>query len=525
MRFLINFSILVGGAWLATAETIDKTCGRSEGIIRYAHERHIAGFGSLSGDFRDKYHETVSIGSAIQITNWAMPAWNDTNNTPYTGILWGLSDRGWNNEGTVNHQPRVHRFTVTLIPDYPTPRERIRLEYLDTILLRDPEGNPTTGLDPDDWGGIEFPYFPLLPSATYLGDGWGGGDQNEITTRVAIDPESLHVDEAAGIMTIGDEYGPMIYTFSMSGRMISATTPPGAFLPYRGSNATHMEPSFSSDDPRIGDPGRWPITAEPASGRPNNRGFEALAVSPSGEEMFALMQAPLMQEGMYKPDKHRVARLLYYKRVARPGGELSHTLEAEYLVPMPRWSKTEKVETLPTYTDMVWLSRWQVLVLARSMGQGRGGSSGTHSAYRQVDVVDLRTAENVLGSKDARYEKTLDPEDGAPNAWARIKPALHCGFLDVNDGIDLYEYGLHSSGEDDVDLMSEKWEGITLANTGAPREWFLFAASDNDYATQNGFVKGGYVTYKDPRKITIDTHILAFRSMSAESDEARCKDW
>lgn len=59
----------------------------------YAYTQ-LAGYGALSGHARDKFGDTIGgIGSAIalELSSWALSA----DGTTYTGMLWGLPDRGW----------------------------------------------------------------------------------------------------------------------------------------------------------------------------------------------------------------------------------------------------------------------------------------------------------------------------------------------------------------------------------------------------------------------------------------------
>lgn len=77
---------------------------------------------------------------------------------------------------------------------------------------------------------------------------------------------------------------------------------------------------------------------------------------------------------------------------------------------------------------------------------------------------------------------------------ADITPATVCPFIDFNINAQLNRFGLHNGGPQDGGLLNEKWEGIALvpvkgesgADKHAADEYFLFAASDNDFITQNG---------------------------------------
>lgn len=195
--------------------------------------KELAGYGFIPGDTRDKFGDTFSIGSSITIESWEK---KDPNK--YEGKLFGLPDRGWNTQGTVNFQPRIHEFKVimTLSPNAtaedPSP-PNISFEYKNTVLLKGPDGEPATALDADQTGGLEYLGFPLLPAATFSGDGFGGDGPGG--RRVAIDPESL-VLAKGGEFWIGDEYGPNIYKFDKDGKMILALRPPDAIVPIRNDS-------------------------------------------------------------------------------------------------------------------------------------------------------------------------------------------------------------------------------------------------------------------------------------------------
>ena len=65
----------------------------------------------------------------------------------------------------------------------------LEFNYVDTVLLTGPDGEPTTGLnaDTDNYG--EYPGYPKLPVATYEGDGFGGDGPGG--RRISFDAEGL----------------------------------------------------------------------------------------------------------------------------------------------------------------------------------------------------------------------------------------------------------------------------------------------------------------------------------------------
>ena len=130
----------------------------------YVYEE-LAGFGKLAGDTRDKYGDTIGgVGSSIALDRSALK--KETNKTgSYSGVIYGLPDRGWNTQGTLNTQTRIHKFSFTfdvVVASVAEPAApNFKLTYLDTLLLTGPDGMPLTGLDPT--GTVSYQGFPDLP--------------------------------------------------------------------------------------------------------------------------------------------------------------------------------------------------------------------------------------------------------------------------------------------------------------------------------------------------------------------------
>lgn len=127
----------------------------------------LAGYGKLASDARDKFGDTIGgIGSSIALDK---KSWTSKKGKQeaYTGVVYGLPDRGWNTEGTQNTQSRIHKFSFDFeIVDASIEKPaspNFKLTYLDTILLTGPDGTPLTGLDPTST--LTYPGFPSLPLA------------------------------------------------------------------------------------------------------------------------------------------------------------------------------------------------------------------------------------------------------------------------------------------------------------------------------------------------------------------------
>jgi hypothetical protein len=92
----------------------------------------------------------------------------------------------------------------------PAKKPNVELKYLSSILLKDPKGEPCSGLDPT--GVASFNGLPDLPAANYTGDGFGVKKDGDAHTRVSVDSEGLVLNED-GSFWVSDEYGPFVCRF------------------------------------------------------------------------------------------------------------------------------------------------------------------------------------------------------------------------------------------------------------------------------------------------------------------------
>ena len=393
-----------------------------------------------------------------------------------------------NTEGTVNYQNRIHKFAVILTPKpnatLANPSgPNLQFDYQDTVLFTGPDGTPTTGLDADILGSITYPGFPILPVATYSGDGFGSSGAGG--KRIAIDSEGLALDRD-GSFWVSDEYGPYIYKFSPTGKMTLAIMPPDAYIPHRNGSV-----SFSADSPSIYDPNEAIIPADTTTGRDNNQGFEGLTVSSDGKTLYTLLQSALDQEGGPSNPYRRQARLLEYD-VSSSTAKIT----AEYVVTLPLWtdptSKTSKATKVAAQSEIHSLGNDQFLILARDSGAGHGQSSSL-SIYRHADIFDVSTsssATDIVSASNDAVNGSIASSTGVLKE--NIQAAAYCSFLDFNVNSQLGRFGMHNGGAQDQYLLNEKWESLALVpvdgKEGKDGEWFLFSLSDNDFITQDGML-------------------------------------
>ncbi|KAF2158890.1 hypothetical protein M409DRAFT_61238 [Zasmidium cellare ATCC 36951] len=477
------------------------TCGGKT----YVYEE-LAGYGKIASNARDKAGDTLGgIGSSITID---ARSWRRVGKS-YTGLLYAVPDRGWNTEGTLNYQARIQKFLLTFTPNEDATvqkpgAENLRFKLLETILLTDPSGQPAVGLD----GGINGPYlsfpgFPDLPSANYTGDGFGGAGPGGY--RVSLDCEGIALARD-GSFWISDEYGDYVYKFNSRGRMVQAIRPPDAFIPIRNNSE-----SFSSDNPPRYNPELSPVPEDPTSGRANNQGLEGFSVNPAGTRIYALTQSALIQDGGSKNKNSRYARLLEYDITGR-----SPRLVGEYVVPLNREDHTDNPDThVARQSELHYISDTQFLTLARDSDHGRGqGPENTESTYRQIDVFDISDATNVAGKADCQ---TCQIASSKGVLQPNVTASEYCQWLDFNVNSQLNRFGVHNGGAEDEGLLNEKWESIALVpvDTGyrgkGSDEYYLLSFSDNDYITQDGYLKGGEFTYSDEGGYNLDNQALIFK--------------
>jgi hypothetical protein len=311
--------------------------------------------------------------------------------------------------------------------------------------------------------------------------GNGFGQNGTGGARVSLDAEGL-VLGMDGTYWISDEYGPYVYQFDSSGKMIKAIRPPEALVPRR--NGTD---SFNAASPPIYDPDVEITPEDPDTGRGNNQGLEALTVSPDGKYLYTMLQSATIQDGGSSSKKRRNTRLLKY-RIKND----KTTLESEYAVQLP---------VLPTgrvasQSEIIYISNTQFLVLTRDSNAGHGAES-SESIYRNADVIDISKATNVAGKADA-FDGQIASNKG--DLKSAIVPAEYCPWLSYNNNNQLHRFGLHNGGAQDENLLNEKWESFGLVPVDEKDkvgrgeklgddegdEYYLISFSDNDFITQNG---------------------------------------
>ncbi len=167
--------------------------------------------------------------------------------------FYGLSDRGPGG-GVLPYAPRIQTFGVDF--DLVTGAAS-NFSLRGTTLFTQADGSTYNGLNPRLLSG----------SAATLGG--------------SLDPEGL-ARLPNGNFLVADEYGPSVIEFTADGRFVRSFATPANLQPREATGTLNYTD------------GRPTIT----SGRQDNRGFEGLTVTPDGRTAYAVLQDPLVNEGV-----------------------------------------------------------------------------------------------------------------------------------------------------------------------------------------------------------------------------------
>lgn len=316
--------------------------------------------------------------------------------------------------------------------------------------------------------------------------------------HISVDDEGV-VYPGDGTIWISDEYGPYVYHYTASGKLIGVIRPPEAFIPKRLSAGVPVD-MFSANAPPNGGPTY--SVGNPVSGRQNNQGAEGLAISPDHKTLYILLQSALIQDldTSKISDTRRNARMLAYD-ISGAAPALIH----EYVVQLPLFNVTKTA----AQSELHALNDHQFLVMARDSNAGHG-LANAQSVYRSADLIDISGATDIVGQYDA-VGSSIAP---AGVLRSGITPVAYKKFVDLNDNSQLAKFGLHNGAPNDDNNLNEKWEGIAILPVGDkanPDDYFLVVASDNDFITQDGHRDFGTKTYADAAGINNDTLMLVYR--------------
>lgn len=476
-------ALLLAGVALAGGATAQTVTFQGQSF----QNQGLSGVGRVSPLLRDGFGDTLgSLGSGMVAD---LTRWRRNGDGSYSGGFFMLPDRGYNIAGTVDYQGRLQQMGVAFTPfgtagsaSGADQQNQIRLNLERSIGLRDSNGGPTTGLDPNSFRPAANG-FPNLPT------GRNG--------RLTLDTEAV-VRGRDGSFYISDEYGPYIYRYRPDGTLLGAIRPPDALIPIRaGQN------NFASNNPPTAQPA--PVPADPVTGRQNNQGFEGLALSPDGRQLSALLQSATRQDGGTGGNSavRFNTRLLSYD-ISNPAAPAQ---TGHYVVQLPRFTSATGTTLVAAQSELLALNRTQYLMLARDSAAGLTFPTAT-SRFRQILLLDTTGATNLRGTA---FEGTTPVAPGGVLAPG-ITPVSQTPFININDNTQLARFGLRNGSPNDRNNLYEKWEAMTLLpvlDRRRPNDFFLVVVNDTDFITTNGSMQGN--AYSDPSGVDVDNMFLVYQ--------------
>lgn len=431
----------------------------------------LVGAGRLAATTRDFAGETLGSFSGLALD---LGSWRRNADGSYSGRMLTLPDRGPNDVGpfvgTTNYRNRVHTHNITLnpytgrsnLPAATASQNQLGITPTGGFFLTDSTGQNFTGKDAGSnvitRGGILYP----SPAS---GEGAG---------RISLDSEAIAY-APDGSFYVSDEYAAGIYHFDATGRQIGAIQAVQALLP-------KVNGTVSFDG-----------ATAPATGRRNNQGLEALAVTPSGSKLVTILQSATVQDtnGSNQQTRNNTRILVYdISSSATPANPAEH-----YVLQLPVFRNSGNGSTpdrTAAQSEMLALNDNQFLVLSRDgIGRGSGASPTNSPVYKSVLLVDTTGATNIAGTA---YETGATPVATNGTLASGIAPVQQVELVNMLNPVQLGRFGLNLNTQASTTLsMSEKWEALGLVpvlDEAAPQDFFLLVGNDNDFMTSNGLING-----------------------------------
>ncbi len=414
----------------------------------------LVGAGHLSAATRDFAGDTLGSFSGMALRTWKREA-----DGSYSGDIYTLPDRGPNDvgsvKGTADYANRLHAIHLTL-----DASGHVTLTPTGGVMLKDATGKNFTGKDPGanvlTRDGIKYP-------SPATGEGAG---------RISLDSEAV-ARLPDGSFYVSDEYACGIYLFDKDGHQTGAIQTIPALLPM-----TNGVLNFNADK-------------APDTGRRNNQGLEALAVTPDGKYLVTIVQSAAMQDvaGKNAATRNNTRVLVYdISKTRTPTAPVAH-----YVLQLPTYRENgdgSPADATAAQSEMQALSDTQFLVLSRD-GNGRGKGSANAAVYKSVLLIDTTGATNLAGTP---YELTTQPVAKDGQLVAGIVPVQQAELVNLLNPVQLARFGMNLNVQPSTPMtLPEKLEAMAIApafDPKAPNDVFLLVGNDNDFETSKGHLNG-----------------------------------
>jgi hypothetical protein len=299
-----------------------------------------------------------------------------------------IADRG-PADGTVGFMTRFHEFLIHVRPGQAKPLD---VELAKTTLF--------TNEKSENFVGISSAFDAVHPEK-----------------GLRLDPEGVRVAHD-GHLFVSDEYGPFVLEFDRSGKLM---------------NRLPVPTDFSIDHPSADKKAEIEGNKR---GRVTNKGFEGLAIAPDGSRLYALLEAPLIQDHGKKGVNCRLLEI-----------DLATKETRQLVVPLD--------EPKHCFNELLAIDDHRFLAIERDT------ETGADARSKRIIEVDIQ------GASDVSLLPTL-PESGLKKdvVAAKKKP-----FLDMLDP----KFGLAGAG------FPEKIEGLAFGPDLPDGRHILIVTSDNDF--------------------------------------------
>lgn len=424
----------------------------------------IQGAGRLDANTLDFRGETLGSfsGMALDLKSWRRNA-----DGSYSGGMFTLPDRG-PFDGAIDYRNRVHTSNFTFrplaagsaaLPQSTASQNQLTITPTGGFTLKDTLGVEMTGRDPGastvTRDGI---VYPLATVGTAAG-------------HISLDAEAIAF-RPDGTFYVSDEYADGLYYFDATGKQIGAIQTVAAMLPKTAGSV-----NFNS-------------TTSGQTGRRNNQGLEAMALTPDNKKLVTIQQSATVQDtnGSAQQTRNNTRILVYdISTNPTPTNPVGH-----YVLQLPVFNNNGSgtPDRTAAQSEMLALNDTQFLVLSRD-GIGRGtaanASTSTTPVYKSILLVDTAGATNLAGTQ---YETGTTPVATNGTLAAGITPVQQVEMINLLNTSQLARVGMNLTRlpVSTSTTLSEKIEAMALApvlEEGAPQDFFLFVGNDNDFQGTN----------------------------------------
>lgn len=455
----------MGAAVYTTPHLVSQPAPR---VLEFGGQRYVdhglVAAGTLPAATVDFLGDTLGSFSSLAV---APGSWRRDADGSYHGVLWTLPDRGRNDPEAglfYDYAARLEKLEMHIQPGDASSAGQVSLRVAGGLQLRDFDGQPFTGADPGNATLIQRGITLPAPAS-----GIGAG-------KIALDAESLQFT-ADGHFYIGDEYAANVYYFDADGRLQGVLVPPPAVRPMRDGRL-----DFGS-------------LKSPQSGRRNNQGVEGMALSPDGSRLFVALQSALVQDSALGDADGRInTRVLVYDVSSNP---VPAQPIAHHVVQLPAYTAKGDgggANRTAAQSELRALDQHRFLLLARD-GNGLGNTKPWPAMFKSVLLVDTNGASNLAGTAYESGTDSLLADPVRTTLKEGIVPARWQELLNLLDPTQLARAGLHlhNDGNNDPQLLSEKWEAMDLLpalDPLRPDDWLLLIGNDNDFIARHCVMQG-----------------------------------